>query len=313
VAEVRGLPWASTHLTPIEFGSAHDPPALPVVPELSTHLRFLGPAFWIPLRRLLTRATRPWAEPLDRLRGEIGLPPAPDNPLVDGHSPSLVLALFSRRLADTQPDWPAQTIHTGFPLYDRDGGTGLPPELARFLADGPPPIVFTLSISAGMVAGPFFEHSVAAAKRLGRRAIIIIGKGGRDRPASLPEGVIACDYAPFSELFPRAAAIVHAGGIGTSGLAMRSGQPMLVIPHAHDQPDNAARLARLGIARTLWPRRYTPARVAAELRRLLDDPSYSRRGAEVGDEIRREDGVTAACDALEALLRDAGRGRQWKC
>src|SRR5262249_23212772 len=149
-------------------------------PDLSLHLRFLGPAVWVPLRRILTRATRPWAAPLDRLRAEIGLPPAPDNPLVDGHSPSLILALFSRRLADKQPDWPAQTIHTGFPLYDRDGGAGLPPDLARFLDDGPPPIVFTLSISAATVAGPFFEHSVAAAKRLGRRAVLIVGKGGRD-------------------------------------------------------------------------------------------------------------------------------------
>jgi rhamnosyltransferase subunit B len=82
---------------------------------------------------------------------------------------------------------------------------------------------------------------------------------------------------------------------------------LLVVPHAHDQPDNAQRLARLGIARVLWPRRYTPDRVADELRRLLDDPGFSRRAAEVGEEVRREDGVKAACDALEALLRDGYR------
>ncbi len=153
-----------------------------------------------------------------------------------------------------------------------------------------------------MVAGRFFEHSIAAAQRLGRRAVIIVGKSRRDRPASVPDGVAVFDYAPFSELFPRAAAVVHAGGIGTSGLAMRSGRPMLVVPHAHDQPENAQRLARLGIARTLSPRRYTPARVAAELTRLLDDPAFSRRAAEVGENVRQEDGVRAACDALEALL-----------
>ena len=308
VSEARCIPWASTAVTPLVFGSAYDPPALPGIPDLSPHFRFLGPWFWVPLRRILTRATRVWAGPLDRLRAEIGLPPAPDNPLVDGHSPSLVLTLFSRRLADQQPDWPAQTIHTGFPFYDRDGGAGLTPELARFLDDGPPPIAFTLGVTAATVAGPFFEHSIAAAQRLGRRAVLIVGEGGRGRPPSLPEGVAAFDYAPFSELFPRAAAVVHAGGIGTTGLAMRSGRPMLVVPHAHDQPDNAQRLARLGIARVLWPRRYAPARVAAELRRLLDDPSYSRRAAEVAEEVRREDGVKAACDALEAMLRGARRG-----
>ena len=211
-------------------------------------------------------------------------------------------------LADRQPDWPPQTIQTGFPFYDRDGAGGLPAELARFLDDGPPPVVFTLGVTAAMVAGPFFEHSIAAAQRLGRRAVIIAGKNRRDRPASLPDGVAVFDYAPFSELFPRAAAVVHAGGIGTSGLAMRSGRPMLVVPHAHDQPENAQRLARLGIARTISPRRYTPARVAAELTRLLDDPAFSRRAAEVGEKVRQEDGVRAACDALEALLQDAQRG-----
>jgi UDP:flavonoid glycosyltransferase YjiC (YdhE family) len=247
--------------------------------------------------------TRPWARPWYRFRAELGLLPTREvNPLSDSHSPLRVLALFSKRLADQQPDWPPQTVITGFPVYDQDGGPGLPPALARFLDAGPPPIVFTLAVSAAMVAGTFFEHSVAAAQRLGRRAVLIVGPSARNRPASLPDGVVTFDYAPFSELFPRAAAVVHAGGIGTTGLALRAGRPMLVVPFAHDQPDNAARLTRLGVARTLLPGRYRAPRVAAELRCLLDDPAYTRRAAEVGAEVRREDGVRAACDALEALL-----------
>ena len=112
----------------------------------------------------------------------------------------------------------------------------------------------------------------------------------------------AVEYAPFSGLFPRAASVVHHGGVGTTGLAMRSGRPMLVVPFAHDQPDNAARLTRLGVARTLDPRRYTTARAAAELRLLLDDPAYAQRATEVAERVRPEDGVGAACDALEAML-----------
>jgi UDP:flavonoid glycosyltransferase YjiC (YdhE family) len=239
------------------------------------------------------------------LRSEIGLPPAKDNPLVDGHSPALVLALFSKLLADKQPDWPPQTVQTGFPLYDQDGGAGMPAELARFLDEGPPPIVFTLSVTAAMVGGAFFENSIAAAKRLGRRAVLVVGKDIPSRPPSVPDGMIAVDYAPFSELFPRASVIVHAGGVGTSGLAMRSGRPMLVVPFAHDQPDNAFRLARLGVARTISRQNYTSARVAAELGRLLAEPAFSLRASEVGDQVRQEDGVRAACDALEALLQDA--------
>jgi UDP:flavonoid glycosyltransferase YjiC (YdhE family) len=151
-------------------------------------------------------------------------------------------------------------------------------------------------------AGAFYEDSAAAAKMLGRRAVLIVGKDWANRPASLPEGVVACDYAPFLDLFSRAAAIVHPGGVGTTALAMRSGRPMLVVPSAHDQFDNAARVARLGIARTIPRRRYTPARAAAELRRLLDNPTYAERTSEIGQGLWQEDGVRAACDALEGLL-----------
>jgi UDP:flavonoid glycosyltransferase YjiC (YdhE family) len=89
---------------------------------------------------------------------------------------------------------------------------------------------------------------------------------------------------------------------------MRSGRPMLVVPYAHDQPDNAGRVTRLGIARTIARHRYTPTRAAAELRELLDNPGYSKRASEVGERVRAEDAVRAACDALEALLQaSAGR------
>jgi UDP:flavonoid glycosyltransferase YjiC (YdhE family) len=302
VAEKKGIPWASSFLQPLSFFSVYDPPVLPPVPFLAK-LRFLGPAFHRLLFGLAKRSCRSWAEPWRRLRAEVGLPRTPDSPLFEGgYSPSLVLAMFSKRFADKQPDWPPQTVVSGFPFYDQDVGAGLSPELVRFLDAGPPPVVFTLGSSAVLDAGPFYEHSAAAAERLGRRAVLIVGNDPRNRPASLPEGVVAFDYVPFAALFPRAAAVVHAGGIGTTALAMRSGRPTLVMPYSHDQPDNAARVTRLGIGRTISRSRYSPTRAAAELRQLLDNPSYSRRASEVGEMVRQEDGVRAACDALEGML-----------
>jgi len=302
VAEKRGIPWVSAMHVPTLFFSAYDPPLLPGFAGLSRTLRFLGPAFWGPLGRFLIWATRWMARPLYRLRQEIGLPPANEvNPLVEGYSPGLHLALFSKHFLDKQPDWPTQTLVTGFPWYDTDASTGLPAALAQFLDDGPPPIVFTLGTAVAADAGTFYESSVRAARLLGYRAVLIL-KDPRNRPPLLPDGVAAFEYAPFTQLFPRAAAIVHHGGIGTIGLAMRSGRPMLVMPCAWDQPDNAERVARKGISRTISRHRYTPARVAAELRRLLNDPAYERRAAEVGEQMRQEDGVQVACDALEGVL-----------
>ena len=301
VAEKLGIRWASSHLFPMSFFSIFDPPLVSVAPNVS-RLRFLGPHFFRFALQLGKRHVRPWSAPWHRLRSEIGLEPAAD-PLFDGaHSPRLVLALFSPLLASPQPDWPRQTVVTGFPLYDR-AAAGMPPELLRFLDDGPPPLVFTLGSAAVLAAGRFYSESAAAAQLLGRRAILMTGSGGQNVPSPLPPGVAAFPYAPFSELFPRSAAIVHHGGIGTTTQALRAGRPMLVMPFAYDQPDNAERVARLGVGRVISRRRYTASRAVAELDCLLGTPSYAQRAAEVGARVRAEDGVTIACEALEAALR----------
>jgi UDP:flavonoid glycosyltransferase YjiC (YdhE family) len=300
VAEAKGVPWVSTMLVPLGFFSAYDETELPLPPILSKPSRWLGPKSRSAYLRLGARATRFLAEPWYRLRAELGLPPATDvNPLGDSHSPELVLALFSKLLADRQPDWPPQTVVTGFPYSPHAAGVGLPPELARFLDAGPPPIVFTLGTVVGLDSGRFYDVSHAAARELGCRAVLV--GSGASKPLATGDDVFALDYAPFAELFPRAAVVVHHGGIGTTGLAMHSGRPMLVMPTAWDQPDNAARAVRLGIARTIPRPRYSTSRVASELRRLLDD-SYRQRASAVGDRIRQEDGVRTACDAIESRL-----------
>lgn len=290
VAEKTGVPWVSTMPVPLGFFSAHDVQVFPL-PVLSVVFRCLGPRSQSLLLRSGKRATRFLAKPWYRLRAELNLPPfTAGNPLSDVHSPDLVLALFSKVLADRQPDWPPQTVITSFPVSPRAGGTGLPPALARFLDDGPPPLVFTLGTAIGSDAGTFYETGLAAARSLGYRAVFV-GSGVQARLAAGSEA-LALDYAPYAELFPRAAVIIHHGGIGTTGLAMQSGRPMLVVPRAWDQPDNAARVARLGIARVLPWHRYTASRVVAELRHLLDD-AYQQRALAVSDQLRAEDGVRA--------------------
>jgi len=297
VAERMGLPWASVMLSPIGLFSACDPPVLPAV-QLGG-FRWMGAAVHRGLFALLKWMVRHWAEPCRRLRAELGLPPAAD-PVFEGqHSPRLVLAMFSGLLAAKQPDWPRQAVVTGFPFLDQ--AAVLPPGLEEFLDAGEPPVVFTLGSAAVLDAGPFYRHAAEAARKLGRRALLLTGPDPANRPPT-SAGVAAFDYAPFSLVFPRAAAIVHQGGVGTTAEAMRAGRPMLVMPYAHDQPDNAARVVRLGIARTLSRARFDATRAAAELRRLLGHASYAARAAAVGRRVRAEDGVGAACDAMEGLL-----------
>jgi UDP:flavonoid glycosyltransferase YjiC (YdhE family) len=257
------------------------------------------------IKRLARLVSRKWPEPIYELRQELGLPRG-RNPLFDAkHSPDLVLALFSRVLGQEQPDWPEHTLIAGFCFYDADAGNAtLAEHLERFLASGPAPLVFTLGSAAVLAAGRFYEVGARAAQRLGMRAVLLIGSDSRNRPKqALPESICVAEYAPYSALFSRAAAVIHQGGVGTTAQCLRAGKPMLIMPYSHDQPDNARRMRRLKVARIIRRQDFTPRRVVRKLKLLLGEAIYQRRASQVGQRIGAENGVTGACDALEDLLR----------
>jgi rhamnosyltransferase subunit B len=309
VAAQGGGVWASSVLAPMSFFSITDPVVPPPAPWLHG---LLARSAWLSrvFVSLTQRITRPWAEPVLRFRESLGLPRA-GNPILEGqHSPHLVLALFSRELATPQPDWPPNVAVTGPVLYNGAASPDLSDELERFLAAGPPPLVFTLGTSAVEAAGSFYEVSANAARHLGRRAVLLIGRHAHNRPSGIGDDVLVLEYAPHATLFPRAAAIVHQGGVGTTHQALASGRPTLIVPWAHDQPDNAMRAARLGVSRTLFPRRYTEANVVRDLGQLLGDARYATRAAEVGSRVQGERGAQAASDAIERLLAPAVGGRK---
>jgi rhamnosyltransferase subunit B len=302
VAQVKRLPWLSTVLAPISFFSISDPPVPPPIPWMHPWLvrsRTLARGF----NGLSHRLTSKWVAPLADFRRSLSLPPG-GNPVMAGQfSPHGTLALFSRVLAVPQPDWPAATHLVGPVLYSGPG-QHLPDRVAAFLAAGEAPIVFTLGTSAVEAAGRFYRVAAEATKRMGARAILLIGRHAANRPAPDDDRLLAVDYVAHGALFPHAAAIVHQGGVGTLHQALVSGRPTLVVPHAHDQPDNAQRLRALGVSRTLYPRRFDETAARRELEALLA-PAYAARAAEVATAVRAEAGARGAADAIDDAI--AGR------
>jgi len=304
VAQKRGLPWVSSVLAPISFFSAYDPPVLAQMPALY-HIQRRSVALSRLLYRIALHKLERLMEPVYRLRAELGLPRGAQPLLAGQHSPTLVLALFSSVLAKPQPDWPPNTRVAGFAFYDRRdffGETEMQHELQKFLDDGPPPIVFTLGSSAIWVAKDFYRDSIKAAQALGQRALLLIGHERNLPHEQLPKGVAAFEYAPFSQVLPRARAIVHQGGVGTTGQGLRSGRPVLIVPHAHDQFDNAARVVRLGCGRSIARPRYNARNATKELEALLGSQDYFTSAAEVGRQVQNENGAGAAADAIEEVL-----------
>jgi UDP:flavonoid glycosyltransferase YjiC (YdhE family) len=304
VAEVTRIAWASYVLAPLSFFSAFDPPVLPMYPRLARADKTV-PGMGRAIKRLARFVSRKWPQPIYDLRRELGLERG-RNPLFDAkHSPELVLALFSKVLGTEQKDWPEHTEITGFCYYDADAGNAaLPAHLEEFLKAGPAPVVFTLGSAAVLAAGKFYEFSAKAAMRLGVRAVLLIGSDPRNRlKQTLPDTICVAEYAPYSALFTRAAMVVHQGGVGTTAQCLRAGKPMLIMPYSHDQPDNGRRMRRLGVARVIQRGDYKPMRVARKVEGMLEEPRFALRAAEVAAMLRHEDGVRAACDALEGLFR----------
>lgn len=302
VAEQRGVRWVSGVLLPMAFLSAYDPSTPPQAPWLRD-VAALHPSLTRAVHALGRWATRPWVEHIHRLREDLGLPRG-GNPVFEGqHSPWRVLGLFSRVLARVQPDFPPRTTITGFPFYDGAVPRPIDPALRRFLESGDPPIVFTLGSSAVWIAEDFYRVSLEVVRRLGRRALFLAADQTDALRAVAPAGVGVFEYAPHALVMPRGSIVVHQGGVGTTGQALRSGRPMLVVPFGQDQPDNARRCAGLGVARSIPRPRYTVDRAVRELTRLLDDPAYARRAASVGEEVRAEQGAETACDLIEEVLR----------
>ncbi|HSC15668.1 MAG TPA: glycosyltransferase [Gammaproteobacteria bacterium] len=299
VADYARLPWLSTVLAPMLFFSKHDPPVLPALPRVND-LPLVGTWLVRALVPLARRATRDWGEPVHTLRAKLGLPRGLD-PVFEGQfSPHGTLALFSRVLGAPQPDWPPNVTTTGTVFYNAP--EPLESTLEDFLSAGDPPVVFTLGTSAVGAAGGFYHESAAAAEKLGVRAVLLTGGFAQNRPDRLPPNVLLVDRAPHQLLFPRASAVVHQCGAGTTAQALRSGKPTLLVPHGHDQFDNARRVRKLGVARVVLPKYYRAERVARDLRALLDDVRYQERASAVSIVVREERGAEAAVAVIEKLL-----------
>ena len=310
VAASTGLPWMSAVFQPMTLFSLHDRPGylpVPLLPDLCARYPEIHARVFYYVRK----HTRQWVAPVDAFRRELGLDTEP-HPMYEGqHAPRRVLAMFSPLLGGPQPDWPASAVQTGTALH-AVGQQTLPPALQAFLERRDRPLaVFTLSSAPGM-PGDFYHHALAAAAKEGMRALLVTsGLSASARlPAPLPEWAMRVDYAPFDAVLPHAAVMVHAGGIGTMFRAMRSGVPQVIMPQAHDQADNARRLARLGAARVIPARRFGVGVLRRALHAALADAGMRANAGRLAALARQEDGVARACDEIETQLQSlTGPGR----
>ncbi len=297
MSEKRGVPLATIHLQPVMIRSLIESPRFPLmlmgdrVPRWYKRLQF-----WVADNVVIDRLLSP---ELNAFRRELGMPPVRGIMREWWNSPQCLIGLFPDWFAAPQADWPPNVTLTGFPLWDESEISQSPPGLEEFLAAGSPPIIFTPG-SAMMHGRAFFQAAIEACRRLGRRGLFIT-KFADQLPARLPTDISHFSVIPFSRVFPQAAAVVHHGGVGTCSQGLAAGVPQLVMPMSHDQPDNAGRLTRLGVAAELKPKQFRGPRVAAQLRTLIGNPSVLARCQSLAARMDAKAALAAICDRLESL------------
>jgi UDP:flavonoid glycosyltransferase YjiC (YdhE family) len=251
---------------------------------------------WLLDKMVIDRVLAP---PINAVRGKLGLAPVSRIMKSYVHSPQLVIGLFPEWFAAPQLDWPPNTHLVGFVLHDASEQFPVSAEVDEFLAAEAPPVVFTPGSAASTMTA-FFRESVEACKITGQRAMLVTNFP-EQLPRELPPNVRAFSYLPFSKILKRCAALVYPGGIGTMAQAIKAGIPHLVVPHAHDQPDNALRLERLGLGRRIYPEKYTAERAAGLLREVVGSAEIRRKCAEFAGKIDSRVALDKASGLIEGL------------
>jgi len=232
---------------------------------------------------------------LNNFRGELGLPPI--QRIFNQHlfSPTKNIGLFPEWFAPPQPDWPVNTTCTGF-IASTSDSEPISEALQRFLESGDAPLVFTAG-TAMRHGSDFFETAIKVCQSLKKRAILLTRQTDQ-LPSNLPENILHQDFVKLSQLLPYASAFIYHGGIGSLAQAVAAGIPQLIMPMSQDQPDNAARIQRLGLGETIRPQDFKPKKVTATLKNLLSDPEIHTRCKEFAGKIDFKNALEITCQEI---------------
>jgi sterol 3beta-glucosyltransferase len=239
---------------------------------------------------------------INPVRARLGLMPL-SNPLtLDANSRQLALFAMSRHVIPQPVQWPNYYHMTGYFFFE-DEHWEPNPGLQKFIEAGEPPVVITLGSTTYADASNITDQILGAFDQVGCRAIIQHGWGHLAAESNLSANVYAVGYTPHSWLFPRAACIVHHGGVGTAAAAFRAGVPSIFVTHG--RPIRAWIAQELGCAGppiSYW--QLSAEKLGARIKSTLNSPHLYEAAAALGKKIRAERGVATARLLIEQLVHN---------
>ena len=294
--ERRGIPWIVGDLFPMLVPTAAAPPA--GMPDFGRRVN--GAMWWLGQSRLVGPLTS--RRGFVRFRRSLGLDTDSGWNVVGARlSPHRNLGLVSRHYVEPASDWPDNYELVGFTSWGGPGGGHLPDDVEAFLADGLPPVVVTLGTSGASARPEVFEQVAAVLDSLGARGVFLTSNAAvtaRVLAAGVGQRHGVWPFVPLAPLLSRARGLVQSGAHGTNAMALEAAVASVIVPCMFDQLWHARRQRQLGSG--VWVRHDRD--LSGALRRLLTDESLRERARDLAAKIGTENGITTACDRIEASL-----------
>ncbi len=214
-----------------------------------------------------------------------------------------VLYGYSSYVLPRPRDWDDSQHVTGYWFLEPSEGWEPPADLLHFLQSGPPPIYIGFGSMSSSKPEEAADLVLQALAQTGQRGVLYEGWGGLKKE-QLPENVFMTGSIPHTWLFPRMAAVVHHGGVGTTAAGLAAGVPSIIIPFFADQPFWGQRVYELGVGpKPIRRRRLTADNLTEAIGRAVSDEEMRKRAASLGKRIRAEDGIAQAVTIIEQSRR----------
>jgi MGT family glycosyltransferase len=280
----------------------HCPLPLPVdgVPPLFTGLSPMSGALGRARDRALARFNERFSNAglpvLNRVRAEHGLAP-----LERWHDQLLssdeILVMTAPELDFASRGKLPPNVHYVGPAFEPFEATAWSSPWPEENAD--PLVVISVSTSY-MDQHALVQRILDAVAPLRVRALVTAGPAIDPARLRLPANARAVGFVPHRAVFPEAALVVTHAGWQTVNAALADGVPLVCIPDARDQPDNAARVVDAGAGLRVR-RSARPAKLRAVIEQALADPSLKRGATAMAEALGRSDGTQAIADRLERI------------
>lgn len=207
---------------------------------------------------------------------------------------------YSEHVVPRPADWPANVHVCGYWMLPDQTDWQPSADLLHFLEAGEPPVYIGFGSMSGRNPQATTEIVLKALELSKQRAVLLTGWGGLDT-SKLPATVYPINHVSHQWLMPRMAAIVHHGGAGTTGAALQSGKPSMVVAFGADQPFWGKRTAELGVgASPLLFKKLNAEKLAASIRQMVTDKTMQQAAAQLGSRLQQEDGLARAVEIITA-------------